>query len=335
MKRLTFGLTLLFAATQVAAAALEPLVIYTERKPFLIEPLLAKYTKETGQPVHVLSDQASVLIERLQAEGSYTKADVLLTVDAGSLWLASERGLLGTMQSPTLLANVPAHLRDSATPMRWVGLSLRARTMLVNPAKLDPELANSYAALALPALKGKLCLRSSKKIYNQSLVAMLIARYGEAKTEQMVRGWVGNLAARPFADDTLMIEAIAAGRCAVGLLNTYYYGRAVKADAKLNALQIVWADQQDAGVHVNVSGAGVVKHSNQRAAAQKLIEWLSAVEAQADFASVNLEMPVNAAAKLDPIIQSWGNYRVDPNNISLAGKYQSQAVRLMDRAGWK
>jgi iron(III) transport system substrate-binding protein len=326
------NLLALLLLTLVGKASAEPITIYTERKPFLIEPLLQEYTRQTGQEVQILSDSATVLIERLKAEGSYSKADILMTVDAGSLWLGSQAKLFQPLASKILQQNIPANLRDSKN--EWFGLSLRARTMVINPKLIDAGLVRNYADLAQPALKGKLCLRSSQKIYNQSLTAMLIARDGEAATEKLIRGWVANLAQAPFADDTLLIQAIAKGDCAVGIANTYYLGRLQKENPALG-VQLLWADQAGKGVHMNISGAGVLAASNQSKAAIQLLEWLSTESAQKKFAEVNLEYPVNAKAGLDPVVAQWGRFKQDQQPMTNAGKLQAKAVRLMDRAGWK
>jgi iron(III) transport system substrate-binding protein len=255
-----------------------------------------------------------------------------MAVDAGNLWLAAERGLLAPVRSAALEAAVPAQLRDAGG--RWFGLSQRARTIVYSTERVKPEQLSSYAALAAPEWKGRLCLRSSQKVYNQSLTAMLIARDGEAATEAVVRGWVANLAAPPFADDTLLAQAIAAGRCDVGIINTYYLGRLQKDDPAF-PVTVFWADQQAAGAHVNISGAGVVANSDQPEAARELLEWLASAEVQATFAALNFEFPVRAGVAVDPVVAAWGAFRADPVNVAEAGRRQADAVRLMDRAGWK
>jgi len=308
------------------------LVVYSERREPLIQPIFERYTQETGVEVRWLTDAAPVLIERIAAEGKSSPADLLLSVDAGSLWLAAERGLLASISSPALDASVPAHLRDPEG--RWFGISQRARTIVYAKDRVDPATLTSYAALASPEWKGRLCLRSSKKIYNQSLTAMMIARLGEARTEEIVRGWVANLAAPPYADDTLLAQAVAAGRCDVGIINTYYLGRLIK-DTPSFPVGVIWPDQDAAGVHVNISGAGVVATSKQAAAAQALLEWLLSAPVQAEFAGLNLEFPVRADVAKDPVVAAWGEFRADPINVIEAGRRQAEAVRLMDRAGWK
>jgi iron(III) transport system substrate-binding protein len=193
---------------------------------------------------------------------------------------------------------------------------------------------STYAELADPRWKGKLCLRTSKKVYNQSLVAMMIARLGEQKTEQVVRGWVANLAAPPFSDDTSLIKAIAAGQCDVGIVNTYYLGRMLKDTPDL-PVGLFWADQKGAGTHVNVSGAGITKYAPNPAAATRLLEWLSEPEAQELFAGINLEFPANPDVPVDPLVAAWGPFKQDVINVSEAGRLQTQAVMLMDRAGYR
>jgi len=312
--------------------AAEELVVYSERKEPLIQPIFEAYTRETGVKVTWLNDAAPVLIERLAAEGESTRADLFMAVDAGSLWQAAERGLLATTASPALDAAIPANLRDPEG--RWFALSQRARTIVYSTERVKPGQLSTYEALAEPQWKGKLCLRSSKKVYNQSLTATLIARAGAEQTETVVQGWVANLATAPFADDTLLVQAIAAGQCDVGIVNTYYLAHLVKADPTL-AVTVFWPNQNDAGVHVNISGAGVVAQSKHKQAAQKLLEWLASDAVQEKFARTNLEYPAKPGIALDPVVAAWGTFKPDPVNVIEAGRRQADAVRLMDRAGWK
>jgi iron(III) transport system substrate-binding protein len=323
---------LLFALGTAAAAEKAPIGVYSERKEFLIQPLFDQFTKETGIPVRFITDQAPVLIERMASEGKNTRADLFLAVDAGNLWLAAERGLLAPVKSSTLEKAVPANLRDPQN--QWFGLSQRARTIMYSSARVDPKTLSTYAALAEPKWRGKLCLRSSKKVYNQSLIAMHIKAKGETATEAMVRGWVANLAAPPFADDTLLLQAIASGQCEVGITNTYYLGRLIKDDPAF-AVRPFWANQAAGGVHVNISGAGVTKNAPNRAGAVQLLEWLAGKTAQKDFAQLNFEYPVDPTVAVDPVVAAWGKYRADPINVVEAGRLQQAAVKLMDRAGWR
>ena len=231
------------------AYAAEEVVVYSARNEQLIKHLFDSYTKETGVQIKFITDKEGPLMQRLQAEGSNTPADILLTVDAGNLWQAGQLGLLKPVHSKVLSTNIPAYLRDPKN--LWFGLSVRARTLVYNTQKLQAVQLSTYEDLAHPKWKGRLCLRTSKKVYNQSLVAMMIAEHGEAKTEEIVRGWVANLATDVFPDDTKMLEAIAAGQCDVGIVNTYYFGRLIEKNPKLN-LALFWPNQQSNGVHVNV-----------------------------------------------------------------------------------
>jgi iron(III) transport system substrate-binding protein len=327
-----FLASLLFASLIASSVSAAELVVYTERKEPLVKPIFDRYQKETGTTVRLLSDGAPVLIERLAAEGANTRADLFMSVDAGSLWQAAERGLLAPVKSPALDAAIPAHLRDPQG--RWFALSQRARTIVYSTARVKPAELSSYEALADAKWKGRLCLRSSKKVYNQSLVATMIERLGAERTEQVVRGWVANLATAPFADDTLLANAIAAGQCDVGLINTYYLGR-LQHDTPGFPVQVFWANQAGSGAHVNVSGAGIVAASRNKSEAQKFLEWLASDAVQADFARVNFELPAKPGITLDPVVAAWGPFKPDPVNVSVAGQRQAEAVRLMDRAGWR
>ncbi|MEN9526862.1 MAG: hypothetical protein RLY56_813 [Pseudomonadota bacterium] len=314
------------------AQASEPVVVYSARNEQLIKPLFDRFTAETGIPVRFTTADAAVLIERLAAEGKNSPADMLMTVDAGELWNAANRGLLRPTRSKTLDANIPATLRDPGN--RWVGLSQRARTIVYHPDRVDPRKLGTYEDLADPAWRGRLCLRSSKKVYNQSLVAMMIKTRGEAATEATIRGWVANLAAPPFANDNQVMEAIAAGQCDVGIVNTYYLGRLLQKQPNF-PVKVFWANQRGDGTHVNVSGAGITRHARNPAGAQKLLEWLSAGDAQRLFAGSNMEYPVNPTVEIDPLVRSWGSFTPSRINVVEAGRRQAAAVRLMDRAGWR
>lgn len=324
----------LVLALGVSGCARQPseLVVYSARNEQLIKPIFDRYTAETGQKIRFVTDDAGPLIERLSAEGANSQADILMTVDAGELWHAADRGLLKPIQSEVLNANIPESLRDPQG--RWYGFSIRARTIVYSTERVKPEELSDYAALGGERWKGKLCLRTSKKVYNQSLVAMLIAEHGEPKAEEIVRGWVANLATEPFSNDTLLMEAIAAGQCDVGLVNTYYFGRLVRDKPDLH-LKLFWADQAGQGVHVNISGAGVTAHAPRTEEAKKFLEWLSQPEAQSFFAGQNLEYPASPSVQADPIVLAWGEFKRSPMNVAQAGELQAAAVKLMDRVGYR
>lgn len=308
------------------------ITIYSSRNEQLIKPLLDRYTEETGVNIELVTDKNGPLMARLQAEGKNTPADMLLTVDAGNLWQAAQQGLLQPVASEILEANVPAKYRDPEG--LWTGLSLRARTIMYDPSKVTPDQLSTYADLADPKWKGKLCLRTSNSVYNQSLVASMIENLGEEKTEAVIRGWVANLATDVFSDDTSMLKAIAAGQCEVGLSNSYYYGRLLDEQPNF-PVKLFWANQGTTGTHVNISGAGVVASSDNADGTLKLIEWLSSDKAQGLYASSDKEFPVKEGVDESEMLRSWGEFKKDDINVQKFGELQTQAIQMMDKAGYK
>jgi iron(III) transport system substrate-binding protein len=231
-----------------------------------------------------------------------------------------------------LEAAIPAHLRDPDG--HWFGLAVRARTIAYSTARVKPADLSTYAALGDARWKGRLCLRSGKAVYNQSLVAMFINDMGEQATERMVGAWIANLAAEPFSNDTLMLKAIAAGQCDVGITNSYYLGKLQHEQPDL-PVQIFWADQAGKGTHVNISGGGVTKHAKNREEAVRFLEWLASPATQQRFAAVNFEFPANAGVDPLPEVKAWGPFKPNQVNVGLIGKAQPAAVMLIDRAGWR
>ena len=317
---------------EATAADGQTVTIYSSRNEQLIKPLLDRYTEQTGVKIELVTDKTGPLMARLQAEGKNTPADMLLTVDAGNLWQAAEQGLLQPVASSVLETNVPAKYRDPEG--RWTGLSLRARTIFYDPSKVSADQLSTYADLADPKWKGKLCLRSSKAVYNQSLVASMMENLGEEKTEAVIRGWVANLATDAFSDDTSMLEAIAAGQCEVGVANSYYYGRLLDEKPDF-PVKIFWANQQTTGTHVNISGAGVITDSDNPDGALKLMEWLSSDEAQGLYASSDKEYPVKEGIDESELLRSWGPFKQDSISVQKFGERQTQAIQMMDKAGYK
>ncbi|MDT8397301.1 MAG: extracellular solute-binding protein [Pseudomonadales bacterium] len=319
-------------AAVAAAPNQAPVIVYSSRQEHLIKPLFDQFTAETGIEVQTQTGEEGPLLARLQAEGSATLADILYTVDAGNLWTAANRGLLQALHSEVLENNIPAHLRDPEG--RWFGFSVRARTIAYSTARVDPARLSSYEALAEPQWQGRLCLRTSKKVYNMSLVATMIERLGAARTEAVVKGWVANLAAPVFSSDSLLLEAIAAGQCDVGIVNTYYLGQLQQENPDI-PVALFWANQAGSGVHVNISGAGLTAHARNVAGATRLLEWLSTREPQEMFSELNLEYPANPAVPATALVAGWGEFRHDTINVEAAGRLQTEAVKLMDRADYR
>ncbi len=310
----------------------QEIVVYSARNEQLIRPLFEAYTRESGIRVQFITDKEGPLLSRLQAEGPHTAADLLMTVDAGTLWFAAKEGLLQPAVSQVLDQNIPEHLRDP--DRRWFGLSVRARTIVYHTGKVVTSDLSTYEALADPKWRGRLCLRTAKKVYNQSLIATMIVALGTSETEGVVRSWVRNLATDVFPDDTKVMEAVAAGQCDVGVVNSYYYGRLMQKRPDL-PLKLYWPNQNDRGVHVNISGAGVTRYARHAREAIALLEWLSSEKGQHLFSDLNLEYPANPSVAPDPVVSSWGSFKQDRMPVFKAGALQGDAIRLMDRAGYK
>jgi iron(III) transport system substrate-binding protein len=325
------ALLALTAALSVPTSAQAPEVVVYSARHYGQEAAFDAFTKKTGINVKILAGQTGELFERLKAEAERTPADVLVTVDAGNLWNAARAGLLAKVDSPELLANVPAHLRDPE--QRWFGLTVRARTIMYNTQKVKPAELSTYEALGDPRWKGRLCLRPSSYIYNQSMLATLIKRHGEAKAEEIVRGWVANQPTL-IQGDTKVLEAIAAGQCDVGIANHYYLARILAKNAAFPVAPF-WANQATTGTHVNISGAGVTAHGKNKANAIKFLEFLSSPEAQQLFADLSFEYPANPQAGVNPLVARFGKFKQDDINIAAAGELQPAAVKLADRAGYK
>ena len=314
-----------------ALAAGEEVNVYSSRSHYGSEQVFEQFTKKTGITVNIFGGNNNEVFERLRAEGPNTKADALITVDAGNLWNAARAGLLQPVESRVLNQNVPVYLRDPEN--RWFGLAVRARTIMYSTERVRPSELSTYEGLGDPKWKGRLCLRPSSSVYNQSLLATWIKRYGEPKVETIVKGWVAN--APTYIDgDTKILEAIAAGQCDVAITNTYYLARILEKKRDFPVAPF-WPDQQGAGVHVNISGAGVTTHAKHKASAIKLVEFLSSPEVQNYFADGSFEFPAHPSVKPHAILQRWGTFKADDIGVASAGEYQAAAVRLADRAGYK
>ena len=316
----------------VQAASDESVTVYSSRKEHLIKPLFQAFTQDTGVKVKYLTGKGGALIERLKLEGVHTPADMFMTVDAGNLWYAGSQDLFQSVKTDTIKNNIPAHLRGPQG--LWTGLSVRARTIVYSTDRVKFSELSTYADLALPKWKNRLCLRTSKKIYTKSLTASVIYNQGKDKAGDIISGWVNNLAATPNAKDSHVMNAILAGQCDVGLVNTYYYGRLIEKNPD-SALKLFWANQKTTGVHVNISGAGVTKHASNVAGAIRLLEWLSSDKAQAIYGALNKEYPANPNIAADEVVSAWGSFKQDKMNLSQAGVLQSEAVKLMQIKGYR
>lgn len=322
---------LVLAVAGTSAQEAGKLTVYSSRSHYGAEPVFDAFTKRTGIQLEFFNGNNNEVFERLRNEGARTPADVLLTVDAGNLWNAAREGLLQPVESKVLASNIPAHLRDPQH--RWFGLAVRARTIMYSTERVKPSELSTYASLGDPKWKGRLCLRTSTNTYNQSLLGAAIKADGEASAEKMVRGWVANNPTY-INGDTQILEAIAAGKCDVGITNTYYLARLLTKNPGFPVAPY-WPDQQAGGVHVNVSGAGVVAHSKNREAAVRFIEFLSTPEAQTILADASFEYPANPAVQPHAILKKWGDFKPQSVGVAAAGEFQAAAVKLADRAGYR
>jgi iron(III) transport system substrate-binding protein len=320
------------------ALSAEEVNVYSSRKEELIKPLLDRFTAQTGIAVNLVTAKEDALLQRLKSEGANSPADLLVTTDAGNLHRAKEAGVTQAFVSETLSSAVPETYRDPEG--HWVGLTLRARPILYVKGGTDPATLSTYEALAEPAFKGRICIRSSDNIYNQSLVASLIAANGVEAAETWARGLVANLARPPKGGDRDQIKAAAAGECAIAIANTYYLagmltGKDPAERTAAEAMGVFWPNQDGRGTHVNVSGAAVTKAAKHREAAVRLVEFLASPESQAWYAENNGEYPVRDGVAVSPTLAAWGPFKADSLNLARLGELNAEAVRLMDRAGWK
>ncbi|AMR77137.1 Fe(3+) ABC transporter substrate-binding protein [Cupriavidus nantongensis] len=324
----------------LAAAAQEKVLnLYTARHYQTDESLYANFTKQTGIKINRIEGQEDPLLERIRNEGANSPADVFITVDIGRLWRAQQAGVFAPVKSKVLESRIPANYRDPNG--EWFGFSARGRVIAYNKAAVKAGDIANYEDLADPKWKGKVCTRSSGHVYNLSLISSLIAHDGEARTEQWARGVAANLARVPKGGDTDQLKAVAAGECDVAIANTYYIARLLKSTkpedkAVAEKLGVVWPNQSSQGVHMNVSGGGMLKHAPNKEAAVKFLEYLASDEAQRYFADGNNEWPVVKGVKVNnPVLEALGEFKSDAINVAELGKYQPQAQKLVDRAGFK
>jgi iron(III) transport system substrate-binding protein len=334
--RLLAGALLAALALTLPVSAAE-LNVYSSRKEALIKPLLDRYAEQTGVTVNLVTGKGDALLTRLKSEGRNSPADMLITVDAGRLYRAHDAGVLQKIASPTLDAAIPAHLRSDQGD--WYGLSVRARAIVYAPDRVKPEDLSSYEALTDPKWKGRICIRSSSNIYNQSLVASLLAAHGEERTDQWLQGLVSNFARPPQGGDRDQIRAVAAGQCDIAVVNSYYLGAMLQGDdAQRDAAEkvaIFWPNQDGRGTHINISGAGVTASARNVDAAVGLLEFLASDESQRWYAETNNEYPVRKDVPVSELLQSWGDFKADQLDVTELGARNAAAVKAMDRAGWK
>ena len=309
--------------------------VYTARHYDTDMALYDQFTEQTGVKINLIEGDSDALIQRIVNEGEFSPADMLITVDAGRLWRGAEAGIFSPVESKILEERVPDYLR--APDDSWFGLSKRGRVIVYNKAAGLPEGISRYEDLADPRLKGKVCMRSSGNIYNQSLLGSMIEHHGNEAALKWTKGVVANFARPPSGNDTAQLRAVAAGECGVSIANTYYIGRLAGSDAPedkavLEALGILFPNQEDRGTHINISGAGVLKHAPNRANAVAFLEYLTSDFAQRLFAEGNNEYPVTGEAT-GPVA-TLGTFKEDKLKAQVLGTHQREAVEIFDKANW-
>lgn len=326
------ALVTIVAGCGIGGADPDTVQVYSGRH-YDLERAFQQFTDETGIPVEVLNGSDAELRERLKAEGEDSPADVFLTVDAGNLWLAEQEGLLAPAGSTVLDGAIPDDLSDPQG--HWYGLSMRVRTVMYNPQRVRPDAfdpVNTYAALAEPQWRDRVCMRTASSSYTQALVASMIGELGRERTAEVVRGWVAN-GVRIRDNDVQILEEIAAGACDVGITNHYYLARLQEERPDLPVAPY-WAAQQGSGVHVNISGAGLVTNSDNPPLARRFLEWL-ATTGQSPFVDGNHEFPANPAVEPEAAIARWGEFDYQPIDAQDYGGNNAEAVRLLAEAGYR
>jgi iron(III) transport system substrate-binding protein len=323
-----------------AAAGQDKVVnIYSSRHYQTDEALYAGFTKKTGIKVNRIEAGEDALIERIRNEGARSPADVMITVDAGRLWRAEQLGLFQPVKSSLLDKRIPESFREPGG--QWFGFSMRARVIAYNKAKVKPGEVETYEQLADPKWKGRVCMRSSTNVYNLSLMGALIDHLGAERAEDWAKAVRANLAQDPKGGDTDQLKAVAAGQCDVTVSNQYYYARLARSQkpderAVAERIGIVFPNQNTWGTHVNISGAGVLKHAPHRENAVQFLEYLASDDAQRYFAEGNNEWPVVESVKLDnPVLNALGEFKRDHLNVAVLGKNQPSSQKIYDRVAWK
>lgn len=335
MKWLAFGLVGAFLT--VGAHAAEPageVNVYSYRQPNLVKPLFDAFTAETGIQVNMVFAKKG-MVERLKAEGATSPADVIFTVDIGRLKGAVDAGVTQAVSSDILDANIPAQYHGDGGA--WFGLTTRARVMFVSKERVAEGALTSYAQLADPEWKGRICTRSGAHPYNVALVASLIAHWGADKTEDWLKGVKANLARKPQGNDRGQVKAIKEGLCDVSLGNTYYMGKMLEKEDQrpwAEAVRVVFPDQEGVGTHVNISGMAMTKHAPNRDNAQRLMEFLSSEAAQAMYAEQNYEYPVKDGVAWSATVESWGRFKADDLPLEEVAKNRPAALLLVNKVGF-
>lgn len=312
--------------------------LYTDRHYDTDEELFKLFTEETGIKVNIVKGKSDELIERLAREGQDTKADLLITADAGRLHRAKDSNLLQPVSSEILFNNIPENLRDQDN--QWFGLAIRGRVLVYAKDRVNVAELSTYEDLTSPKWHGKVLVRSSSSVYNQSLLASFIALHGKDKAKEWAEGIVKNMARQPKGNDRDQAKAVVAGEGDIAIMNTYYVGKMMHSSDReevkvAEQVGVFFPNQDTTGTHINVSGVGLTKHANNKANAIKFMEFLSEEKAQKAFAEGNYEYPVNSKVEPSQLLKSWGDFKTQDINLSLLGENNKKAVEILNAVGWK
>ena len=334
---------LALAAAGATSAQQPTLNLYSARHYQTDEALYDNFTRTTGSKINRIDADDAGILTRLKTEGAASPADVILLVDAARLWRGEIDGLFQPVKSKVLDSRIPATLRgkDDGQGAQWYGFSTRARVVVYNKSKVAREDVDTYQELADAKNKGKLCTRSGSHPYNLSLFGAMTEHLGPAKTEAWLGGLVANMARSPKGGDTDQIRAVASGECGIALTNTYYLARLMRSDkpedkADMEKVAVVFPNQSDFGTHVNIAGAGVAKHSKNKEAAVRFLEYLASDSAQAYFAEGNNEWPAVASVKVNnPALRTLGDFKSETVPVAAVGMNQVKVQQMLDRVGYK
>lgn len=328
---------LMMSVVAVSAASAQELNIYSYRQPNLLMPFLDAYQAKTGVSFNVVHAPKG-LVQRLKSEGAGSPADVILTVDASRIAELAASDLLAPLNSPVIEGKVPSHLR--ANDGTWTALSTRARVIVTSKSRVAKDAISRIEDLAKPEWQGRLCSRKGSHVYNRALLASLVVHHGEDAAEEWAKGYVANLARRPQGNDRAQAKAIHAGECDIALMNTYYFGKMVNNEKNpeqkewANGLRITFFNQDDRGQHINITGGGIVKTSKRQDEARAFLEWLVSDEAQAIYAKINYEYPVDSTQAPSPSVAAWGAFKTDTLSIEKISAATPIAQMIIDRTGW-
>ncbi|MEQ8391675.1 MAG: Fe(3+) ABC transporter substrate-binding protein [Thalassospira sp.] len=333
--RKLIGGAVLGASTLVAGAvSAQEVNVYSLRQEFLVEPLFAKFTEQTGVKVNVIFAEKG-LVERIKQEGDNSPADILMTVDISRIQQAVDAGVTQSLSNDVISANVPAHLRDAQG--HWFALTQRGRAIYASKDRVAEGEIATYEDLADPKWEGRICTRSGTHDYNVALFASMIAVHGEAKAKEWLEGLKSNLARKPQGNDRAQVKAIKEGECDLAIGNTYYFGKMMDNEEQrpwAEAVNIVFPNQDGRGMSMNISGMSLIKNAPNQDNAVKLMEFLTGDVAQEIYAEVNYEYPVKAGVKWADNVKSWGTFKADELPLSEIARLSPDAVKMVDQVGY-